>query len=84
MKISVLTATVPTEEECETPEGRSFILTMMMLKGIIEAANDAVKQKTTEEHILYAVIDDFAADTVKELVEQNKHLEKWIKIHEIE
>lgn len=84
MKISVLTAEVPTEEECDTPEGKSFLLTMMMLKGVIEAANEAVKQKMAEEHILYAVIDDFCAETVKDLVEQNKHLEKWIKIHEIE
>lgn len=84
MKMCLLKAEIPTEDECDTPEGRSFILTVMMLKGVIEASNQALKEKMTEAHILYALIDDFAADTVKELLDGNKHLEKWIKIHEIE
>lgn len=84
MSIKVIKAETPTDAELKTDEGRAYIVSMLLLKRVIEEGKDNALGKLTREHILFSPIDDETYSFIAEILEEIPTLARWISLYALE
>lgn len=84
MSIKVIKAETPTGAELKTDEGQAYILSMLLLKRMIEEGRNNALGKMAKEHILFTPIDNETYNFIAEILEETPNMARWISLYALE